>query len=155
VPLVEESFVPQPALEGFESPAKGALAGVLDVLDDELNVAAKLVQGQPRPHQDLSAVRKLRVDVLAAAPEQCAAYLALVVLEREIDVARARAREVRDLSFHPHLGKPALEQVLDAVVQGRHGEYLAARPFGGSGGWKFAHERRCKLAVWLSLRDPV
>ena len=65
-----------------------------------------------------------------AAPHH-GANLGLVVLEREIAMARLRPREVRDLAGDPHDGKLAFEQVLDLRRQLGDGERLRG---GGDGG---------------------
>src|SRR5262249_7538146 len=63
--------------------------------------------------EDVEAVGGLEADPPHAAPEEHGPHLRLVVLQREVDVARGVDAEVRDLALHPEPAEPPLKGVLD------------------------------------------
>ena len=62
-------------------------AGVLELLDDELVVAAGFVEADPAERQHLVAVFEADRRAALALPEKCRADLRALVLEREIEMA--------------------------------------------------------------------
>ena len=56
---VEQPFGRELALQLLEAPAQQPFARFLDVLDDQLVLAARLVQAHAAAHEDLLAVREL------------------------------------------------------------------------------------------------
>src|SRR5437764_468472 len=61
------------------------------------------------------------------AAEQHAAQLRAGILEREVNVARAREAQARDLTRHPDLAHLVLEQPPDLPGQFRDGQNLPRR----------------------------
>src|SRR5688572_32636910 len=102
---VEESFGRETALELLEPPAQPAFAGLLEVLDHDLEFATRLVEADPSARDDLGAILDRELHQLIAAAEHAAAHLRRVVLEREIPVSRGRSREVRHLALAPEAAK--------------------------------------------------
>ena len=88
-------------LQLLELAVQRAYAGVLHVIDDELVVAARLVQADPAPHQHVHAVPRGEARQQVSLPEHGAAHLGGVVLEREIPVAGAGAGKVGDFALQP------------------------------------------------------
>lgn len=140
--LAEQAFVLQLSLQRFERPPQRSFAGVLDFLHHELRVAPHLVHGQPGADQDLGAVDELHRYVAAAAPEQRTADLALLVLQREIDVPGTGPRDIGDFALDPYLRKLRLQQVLDAPVQGGNREHAAPRLLDRAGGGELTHGQK-------------
>src|SRR5207249_911562 len=64
-----------------------------------------------RGNQHLHAVCGPEGEYLRGAPEEDRAELALLVLEREVDVSRRRGAEVGNLARHPHSPHPTLERL--------------------------------------------
>ena len=91
---VEESFGRETALELLESPAKQAFASLLEMLDHDLEFAARLVEADPSARDDLGAILDRESHQLIAVAKHTAAHLRRVVLEREIPVSRGRSREI-------------------------------------------------------------
>ena len=68
--------------------------------DDQLQVAARLVDAEPAAHLDLIAVARREIQQAGRAAEHGAAELALCVLQREVAMPAGRAREARNLPAH-------------------------------------------------------
>ena len=67
--------------------AQGAKARILDMIDDQLELAARLIQPDARPHQHFLAVTRHQRREHIALPEHRTAHLRGGILEREIPVA--------------------------------------------------------------------
>ena len=83
---IEQSFGRKLLLERLESPPELAFARFLEVIDDQLEFAASLVQPDARAHQHLHAVARRDPDSKGALAEHGAAHLGIFVLEREVPV---------------------------------------------------------------------
>ena len=115
--LVEQAFVGQPLLQGFVFAHQAADAGFFQVLDDELEFASRLVEGDLRPDQYLLAIPRPKTDPAVAVAEHGCAQLRTLVLQREIPVAGGRCREVGDLALQPDAPHPLLEQRADLEIE--------------------------------------
>jgi len=121
-PGVEKPLGREPRFELFEGLLQRAKALGLDPLDNQLVLAPRLVHPQPSAAHDPHALfqferRKRRgarpAEGGEARPEQNGADGALVVLEREIDMARSRAPQIRDLALHLHDVEPRFQKIAD------------------------------------------
>ena len=98
---VEQALRFQPGLELQELLEQGALAGPAQAFDDQLQVAARLVDGQPAQHFDLFAVA--RHEIQQARPRGGtwrSAIWPCGVLQREVAMSAGCAREARNLAAH-------------------------------------------------------
>ena len=101
----------------LELPLQRTQAGVFHVIDDELVLAAGLVQPDPGPHQHLLAVPRGEGTQHISLPEHRAANLRGGVLEREIPVAGAGPCKIGDFRFQPQAAETALQQHPDLAVE--------------------------------------
>ena len=92
----------------------------LHALDVELKRAARGVEAHARADDHLHAVAGAEDQHLRGAPEHDHRDLALVVLQREVEVAGGCARQVRDFATHPGERKTPLQRVAHASQQFRH-----------------------------------
>jgi hypothetical protein len=74
-------------LEFLEAPAQQAFAGLLEMIDHELELAARLVQAHACPRQYLRPVAHGEADQHVAHSEHGATDLRARVLERQVPVA--------------------------------------------------------------------
>ena len=107
---VEQSLGGELQLQRLEAPPQLAFAGFLQVIDDELELAARLVQPDARAQQHLQAVARGRANGQVALAEHGAAHLRILVLEREIPVAGRGAGQVRELAGDPQRRQAGLQQ---------------------------------------------
>ena len=131
-----------------EALVERARAGRPHPVDDELELAARLVQRRRRAHVDRHAVGQLEVEQLRLAAPQHAAHLRALVLEREVAVARRRAQEAGDLAADPHRRKRALDRL------SRHRDELGHRDRRRSGDRRF-HAHRAASPVRCTLERLV
>ena len=124
---IEESFGRKLLLERLEAPPELAFAGLLQVIDDQLELASRLVQADAGPQQDLHAVARRDPDREVALAEHRAAHLGVLVLEREIPVPRRRAGQVRKLPGDPERRQAGLEQPARLAIQAADRINVAAR----------------------------
>src|SRR5439155_9134631 len=110
--LVEKAVGGELLPEAFEFRLASAHSGRLYEIDDQLHVAALLVEGDAAVGEHLGAAFERRAAVLAL--EHDASNLSVRILEGEVDVAALGACEVGDLALHPEVGEPevALKEVL-------------------------------------------
>src|SRR3546814_7168370 len=107
---VEQALGLQLRLQLLERAAQRAFAGFLQRIEDQLVVAARLVQRQPPAGQHPHAVARLEPQPLALGLEQRAAHLRARVLEREVDVPRRGPCQVADLALDQHHRERVLQQ---------------------------------------------
>jgi hypothetical protein len=121
--LVEQAGRGQLFLQPQERFEQGADAGAPDRLDVDLVVAARAIQRDERAHLDLVAFARNEAGILGAAAKHHGAHLGRVVLEREIPVAGAGAREIRYFAGDPAERERAFQQARDGLVEGGHRHY--------------------------------
>jgi hypothetical protein len=83
---IEQAFPGEPVLQRFERGTQGAGPGGFQVLGDELEIAARLVEAEPPAHQHAVAIPRLGTQRAVAAGEHRAADLRGGVLQREVPV---------------------------------------------------------------------
>ena len=118
---VEKPLVRQFFLQYLEGPAQGAFARLLQMLDDELEVPPGKIEAGAGMGQDLHAVFRREGQPHPLHPKQGAPNLTVFVLEGEIDMPGARARQVGDLSPDPYGGEIGLNEGTDLPVQAGNG----------------------------------
>ncbi len=89
---IEQALGGEARLQLFEAAHQFADAGVLEMLDDELVPALRLVERRLRPDQNLLPVLRLEGDAAVGVAEHGRTDLRLVVLEREVPVTGRGAR---------------------------------------------------------------
>lgn len=122
-------------LEGQEAGIQRSLPGRAQEINIELVLAPGLIQTGLRVH--LNSLSSLRQRLARGQfPPHDAAHRGLGVLESEIDVARGRARNIRELPFDPQVLERLIvvEQGADVAVKSRH------RPHEGGDQWQLFHE---------------
>src|SRR5690606_2663397 len=132
---VEQSFRGKLRLQDLELAAQSPFAGFLDVIQDELIVAPRLVQAHATACLDVHPVFGREARQQVSLPEHGAANLRGLILQREVPVAGGGARQVRHLAFDPERRQAALEQHPSLAIEPRGGVYIPGRRFGrGLGG---------------------
>ena len=106
----EQALASQLALQLLEGRPQRSLAGWFDVVDDCLEVATRLVDGEPTAQHDRHAVGRREANETVAVGEHRAAQLRAVVLQAEVPMAGSVAAEVRHLAADPHELKALLHQ---------------------------------------------
>ena len=134
----EQALGGKPALQLLEGRPQCAFPGRFDVVDDGLEVAPRLEDGEPTPQHHRHAVGRRKADEAVSVREHDAAQLRAVVFQAEIPVAGGVAAEVRYLAADPDQPKALLHQ------KPRRGGDLAdaAHAIGG---------QRTKLALRVGL----
>ena len=107
----------QPGLALQELLEQRALAGPAQAFDDQLQVAARLVDAQPAPHLDLSPSRGDEIQQAGRAAEHGAANLARFVLQREVAMPAGRAREAGNLAPHRDRVEAGIQRISDGAAQ--------------------------------------
>ena len=102
VPWVEEPLGCQFLLQGLEPPPQHALAGFLQVLNHQLELAPGFVEPDAAARQNLAAVAHLEPDQQVALPEHGTADLGGRVLEGEVPVPGPGTGEVGHLALEPY-----------------------------------------------------
>ena len=85
---IEQAFGQQPGLELFEGRLQCAGPGVLQVLNNQLELAAALIQGYPAAQADSIAVLWGEFNALVAVAKHGAAHLGTAVFQGEVPMAR-------------------------------------------------------------------
>ena len=80
------------------------------MFDDDLVVAAALVEAHLAAQDHFGAVGGLQFAEAVAVDEHGAAHLGAVVLEGEVPVPGAGPPVIADLAAHPHLAEAAFER---------------------------------------------
>ncbi len=129
---VEQALGLEFLFQRFERRGQRSGTGGLHVLDNQLVVAAGLIEAQFRPHLNLLSGLGAEAQACIGAAEHGAADLGAIVLEREIPVAGRGARQVGQFPLHPQRGIVPLQQALDRAVELADAERLAVlfRPRG-------------------------
>ncbi|MNC12986.1 hypothetical protein D3C75_607160 [compost metagenome] len=122
--LVEQPFGAEAALELLEAQGQHAVPGGLHGFDDELVVAAGLIEGDPRLHQYLHAILRSERHPAVVALEHGAAHLGRDVFQGEVPVARAWHRQVGELPRQPHQPQILLQYHAHGAVEAGDGEDL-------------------------------
>src|SRR6185312_17485450 len=79
------------------------------MLGDDLHLAALLVEREASAKQEVQAVLGAETQQRSLTAEKYGCELALVVLEREINVAGGGRPQVANLAFHPEIGEFTLD----------------------------------------------
>ena len=106
---VEEAFGEQAGFELFEGELESAGAARLEGFGDELELAARLVDGDAAAGEDGEAVLRAEAEEQGLAAEENDRELGFAILECEVDVAGGRGAAVGDLAFDPDVVVFALE----------------------------------------------
>src|ERR1700730_5996370 len=106
----KHTFGRQLGFQALELAPQRADTRLLQVLDDELVLAPRLVHADAAADQHLRAGARREADEGVLHPEHGTAQLRVPVLEREVPVAGSWLREVRQLPLHPQHTEPALEE---------------------------------------------
>ncbi len=122
---VEQALGSEARLEFVEGPAQRAFAGFLHVVEHQLVLPARLVQRQPAAPEHAKPLAGLELQPRALGLEHRAADLRARVLDREIQMARGRARHVPEFALDPHRAERAFQHVARQRVE------LAGREDGG------------------------
>src|SRR6202022_1997497 len=111
----------------LELPFQGPETCVLHVIDDELVLAARLVQPDAGPNQHFLTIPRREGAQHIPLPEHGAANLRGGVFEREIPVPGAGSREIGDLRFQPQAAESALQKHSDLAIEPRNTVNIAVR----------------------------
>jgi hypothetical protein len=103
------------------------------VLADQLVLALRFVHRYPSTRHDVQAVDRFELEIAQGGPEEHAAELGRSVLQREIDVPGVPDAAVRELAFHPDLGKGLLDQIPETDRQFGDREHAPRRHRSGGG----------------------
>ena len=122
---LEKALGLQLGFQLLEGDLQGAHAPGLGVVQDELVLAAGLVDVHPRPADDVHPVLEVELEPPGNGPEQHRPDLAVLVFEREVEMARGGPAEVGDLALDPELIEGGLQDVLDLPGELRDGQNLA------------------------------
>ena len=122
---IEQPFRLQLRLQLLERAPQRAFARFFQRLEDQLVVAACLVQSQPAARQHLQSLARLEFQPGAFRLEHRAAHLRARVLEGEIQVPGRRPRHVAQLALHGHQRKAVLQQAARQGVELGGGEDVA------------------------------
>ena len=114
---LEQAFGGQLLFQFFERAAQRAFAGFLQRIQDQLVVAARLVQREAAAREHAQAFARDEVQPLALRLEQGAAHLGARILQREVEVPGARPREVAQFALDPHQREGAFQQVARQRVE--------------------------------------
>src|SRR5213080_456438 len=113
--------------QALELALERADARLLQVLDDELVLAPRLVDADAAANQHLRAGTGREADERVLRPEHRAAQLRVPVLEGEVPVAGGRLREVRQFPLNPQHTEPALQQRAHLAVHTGDAVHLPGR----------------------------
>lgn len=114
---VEQSLGLQLRFQRLQRSQLGAQTCGLHVLADQLQVAARRVDAEARPHTDLIAIVWHRFDQPVGGLEHRRAQLGFAVLQREVPVAGRGARKVGDFTFDPHRAEVGFDDVAQKAAQ--------------------------------------
>ena len=119
--LVEQALAGQPMLERVEGPTQCASASFLQVLDDELELPTLWVQSNSNLRQHLCTVIQVEVEMPIVHAKHRAANLAMLVLEREVEVTGPGSCQVGQLPLHPDRWEGRFERLTRLQIQARDG----------------------------------
>src|SRR5262249_59342626 len=109
----EQPLRPEPRLQLLEGELEGAETARLEAVEIELEGAARRVHAHAAAGDHLHPVRGPELQDLRRRPEHHGGDLALIVLERQVDVAGGLGAEIRDLARDPDPADTALEPLAD------------------------------------------
>jgi len=114
---VEEALGLEASAQPNEPFVQRALAGRLHGLGDELQLAARLVDGDATAQLDALAFERREIEQRRGATKHRAAQRGVAggILQREVAVPARGTREVRDLAAHGASGNVVLDQRRDRV----------------------------------------
>ncbi len=115
----KQTFGGQLGLELLELPLERAEAGFLEMLDDQLKIATRLVQADTGPRQDLLPVARPERDTGVARLPHRATHLRRAILEGEIPVSGGGYREIGQFGFDPDDGHARFEQQPHFTIEAR------------------------------------
>lgn len=108
---IEQAFGGKARAQFVEGATQGAFAGFFHMVEHQLIVAARFVQGQAPAREHAQAFARLEFQPGALGLEHRAADLRARVLEREIQMSRRRPGDAAQFRFHPHRRETAFQQV--------------------------------------------
>ena len=114
---IEQTFLVKLRLELFVTAHQFADAGVFQVIDDQLVLAARLVQRHLGAQQYLLPVYRLKSDAAVTPAKHRRAALCPVILQGKIPVTGGGACKVRNLALDPQRTEPTTEQGFDFEVK--------------------------------------
>src|SRR5690606_40693860 len=120
---VEEPIWGELLLELLESEGERSRADRLERIADDLRIAARLVEGDAPAGDHLLAVVRAEAEQPRLPAEEHRADLGALVLEAEVEVARGRPAEVRDLAAHVHRPELPLQGAPDATGELPHRQH--------------------------------
>jgi hypothetical protein len=131
---IEEAFGEEAGLELLEGKLERAGTTWLHVVGDELELTARLVDGDATADEDGEAIGGTEAEEGGFAAEENDGELCAGVLEGEVDVTGRRGAAVGDFPFDPEVGVGAFDLLADAVDESGYGPDTARRLF--RGGWR-------------------
>jgi hypothetical protein len=114
---IEQALGRELLLEARDLERPRAEARLEDLAHLELVAAARLVEREAALHLHARARSEPERDLGEVGAVHHALHLGAAVAEHEVEVPRARARDVGDLPLHPHARRAALEQPARELVQ--------------------------------------
>ena len=117
VARVKQSLFIQFALQQFKFPPQRAFAGVFQIGDHQLQIAARLVEGNARAHQREHAVRRPARQAPLPPREQRAANHRIAFFQREIKMPGRRRRERGNFAAHPDVGVAGFQRFAQLAGQ--------------------------------------
>jgi len=115
---IEQPFGLQPGLQAQKLFEKLALARAFHSLDDELQIAACLVDAQLRPDIHAHAFTRHEVEFAGGAAKHGATQLPVRVLESEVTVAAGSPGKPGNLPAHRDRIEPCLQGIGHGAAQG-------------------------------------
>ena len=123
----EEAFGLQLVAELLVGELECACAARFERVGDELELAARLVDGDAAAGQDREAILRAKAKKLGLAAKEDNGELGFAILEREVDVAGGRGAAVGDLALNPEVGVGGFDALADVGDQGADGPDVALR----------------------------
>jgi len=120
----EQAFRRELQLEFLERDLQRAHAAQFDLPDDQLILAAHLIDRDIALQDDLLPVRQQRARPAGGVAKTHAAQLRARVLEREINVPGSLRAQIADLAAHPDRADALLQQPPDLRRQVADGQNL-------------------------------
>jgi len=118
--LVEQAFGLEPAAQLLERQLQRALATRLDLANDQLQLAARLVDRGLSQQQQIEAVLQLERQPARVVAKQRTANLSVGVLECEVVMTGARDEQITGLARNPHAPHRVLDQRAQSPEQVAH-----------------------------------
>ena len=106
-------------LQLLEFALERAFAGFLEMLDEQLVFAARLVETHARAHQHRHAVLRPEADLRIPLAPHGAAHLRGAVLQREIPMAGGGGGEIRKFPFQPQQRQAGFQQQAHFFIEAR------------------------------------